>query len=107
MEQWLQDLVAKLNWLNVGDERLQAEFASHLGWSLAVPLFVYYLNPRWYLWALLGWALYAVEKETLEDGHLKRLWNKSETPEEFKDFYTDLLARLLPVLVLLLIEVIR
>jgi phosphatidylglycerophosphate synthase len=105
MEEFLQKLLARLTWLNVGDERLQDEFASHVGWSIAVVLTGYWIyGSKGLFWAGLAWFSYGVLKECWLDGHIQRMVNRTETADEAKDFRTDLLSRLLPVLILVAIQ---
>lgn len=104
LEKWL----GKFGALNVETGRLRAEFGCHLGFGFAVPLFVHYLwgNDSFIL-ALALWATYSVVKEVVIDGHLKRMRNGTETPTERKDFWTDLLSRLLPLVILSIIHAVR
>lgn len=102
MESWLQKLLARMTWLNVSDERLQAEFSAHVGWGLAMPLLMNLWGlPLWVsCWI---WIAFSVYKEAFEDGHLAKIIDKTETPEEKKDFFTDLISRCLPSAVILLV----
>lgn len=105
MESWLQRLLSKLTFLNLGSSRLQAEFGSHLGFGFTVPLLAHFiLGPKALIPALWIWGAYSVIKELFTDGHLKRIILGSEKPEEFKDFYTDLLSRLAPLATLAVIN---
>ena len=106
MEAFLQKFFSKLKWLNIGTGRLQAEFASHLGWSLAVPLLVYWIGGAHAMnWGLGAWAGYSIYKELISDGHLKRILAGQK--DDTHDMWTDLLARLLPVAVMTIVQILR
>lgn len=95
METFLEKILVKLKFLNIGSPQLLAEFASHIGWSLG---YLFLVNRFFGEHALVPgaavWVAYSLLKETLEDGHLVRILKGQETPDEIKDFYTDLLSRI-------------
>lgn len=105
MEDKLQKLLAKITWLNVGDDRLQAEFSAHLGWSGFITLLGYWLwGTKGLAYTGVGWICYSIYKECLEDGHIPNMLRGIEPWSEIKDFYTDLLARLLPAVLILVVH---
>ena len=108
METLLEKLLSRITWLNLGSEKLIAEFSAHIGWSLAY-LFIAQriLGDAYLLHASLLWIAYSVYKELIEDEHLNRIVTNRETKEDLKDLLTDFLSRTVGVFVVLLIEYIR
>lgn len=103
IEGTLEKILNKVTWLNLGSEQLKAEFASHIAWSALIPYFVTFHFWPGHLKLCMGIMIaYAVYKETVSDGHITRMVKGIETPEQKKDFFTDLLSRtIFPILVLI------
>jgi hypothetical protein len=108
METLLEKILGKIRFLNIGSPQLLAEFASHIGWSLGFMFICYCLAGDAHLvkagWI---WIIYSVVKELGEDGHLVRLIKGQESAEEFKDFLTDLLSRVIGPFLFVLSRVLK
>lgn len=96
MESIFEKLLNRISFLNINTPQLLAEFASHIGWSLGYLFLTYCLFGDGYLvLSAYLWVFYSVVKELFEDGHLKRIIKRTESKEDFKDFITDLLSRII------------
>lgn len=103
METFLEKILGRISFLNINSPQLLAEFASHVGWSLGYLFVVYcFMGDSFLLGGAYLWVGYSVVKETMEDGHLKRICKGTEPPEELKDFITDLLSRTIGPLIFII-----
>jgi hypothetical protein len=106
MEDFLQKLLSKLTFLNVKGALARAEFANHIGWGFTIPLFLYWVaGDIAFNVGIVSWFAYTLYKELIVDEHLVLRLRKTETAAYSKDMWTDLISRLLPVVVLITIQI--
>jgi hypothetical protein len=85
IESWAQGQLAKLTFLEVYDDKKQAQFALHIFWHAFITFVLISIYPRW--WMSLPNVAYVLIKEVYID---KYGWKKAFTD---KGSVTDLLSR--------------
>lgn len=99
METWLENWLHRLTWLNLSSPGAVAEASAHIAGGMVVLLLAYahagHRGAKKAMYILLAYSIY---KEYFEDEHWGRLLAHTESVDEAKDFVTDLLTRLLPLI---------
>lgn len=107
MTDWLISLSKKIPFLKINSYYEAVEAVCHFFFGAFWASFFSHfcrLSSWWFLSAipLIAFTLY---KELFEDGHLRRMLDKTESKDERKDFITDLVTRLLGLVFYLMVLV--
>ena len=98
MDKFFGQLLAKLSrFFTVTTERERIEFASHIGWSIAIPAIGDAISGETGL--QIGFVTLLVNScmtEFVTDGHFLRIFKTKEDRDSFRDFATDFLTRVVP-----------
>lgn len=98
MDRFLGYLLGKLSkFFNVGTYIEQVEFASHVGWSIAIPAIGEAVGGEQGL--KIGFVCAIVNSlfaEFVADGHFMNVFRSRESRAYFRDFCTDFLTKVVP-----------
>lgn len=107
MDKLLGKLLARLRfWITVTSYTEQVEFASHVGWSIAIPAIGDAVaGERGMQVGFVCAIVNTLFAEFIVDGHFKRIFMSKEARIEFRDFVTDFLTKVVPGAIYCLVKI--
>lgn len=97
-----------MKWLNLTSELMQSDFAAHIGFSIAIPLFGYYVGGSLGLFiASILWIAESLIWKFIVRNHFKRLWNGLDDYNTKYNLVVNLCSRIVIPAILMIVELVK